>query len=339
MNEKKILGGEFRIETDALASEIKQDISPGYSLGRSCLYAILDAIKPCVEEVLLPDYSCSSVAEVPLRIGLPFKHYHIEPTLLPDTDHLKGLIKSSNEKLAIILISYFGIVDLENVIKDIRSNYPEIIIIVDDVQNFYGFGKQSDFDYCFTSYRKWFAVPDGADILQKAGMPKVQLFDRQGDYVIYKAAGNILKNHVDMIGDSLSLELLEKGENQMDEEYRYGCSDIGRNLFQRIDLNSVAVKRKRNAKILHDGLERLGIRHFYNPERTPLFVPIVIQNRDEIRKALFAENIFAPIHWPVKDTDTQGNNELYNAELSLICDQRYDKEDMERMLSGIKKAV
>ncbi len=48
MQEKKIIGGEFRIEADALNCEIKQNVSPNYSLGRTSLYAILDTLKSSV---------------------------------------------------------------------------------------------------------------------------------------------------------------------------------------------------------------------------------------------------------------------------------------------------
>lgn len=338
--QEKIIGGEFRIDVDALKGEIKHDISPNYSIGRTCLYAVLDTLKSSVwGGVLLPDYICSSVAEVPLRIGLPIEHYHITASLLPDIDELKEKIKRSDKYLAVVLISYFGIVDLDDVIKSIRYEYPEIKIIIDDVQDFYGFGHHVDYDYCFTSYRKWFAVPDGSDVLQKDGILDLKRFDGHSKYALYKVAGNLLKNHVEMVGDSISLELIDKGEDEMDKEYRYACSELGIKLFQRIDTEAVAEKRRNNAKILHDGLNRLDIRHYYNPKKVPLFVPILIHNRDRIRKKLFEENIFVPVHWPVIDIKLQGNNELYKTELSLICDQRYDEEDMERMLSEIKNAM
>ena len=339
MREKKIIGGEYRIETDALQGGIIRNAYPRYSLGRTCLFAILDTLKTKIEGVLLPDYLCGSVAEVPIRIGLQFERYHITSSLLPDVEELKKTIQRSRKNIAIVLISYFGVVDLDNVITIIRSDYPEVMIIVDDVQNFYGFGDHCDYDFCFTSYRKWFAVPDGADILKKPGTPELQYYDRQGGYVLYKTAGNILKNHIEMIGDSISLELIEKGEKQMDEEYRYTCSDIGSKLFQRINTGIAAEKRRKNAMVLHNGLERLGIKHYYDSERIPLFVPIIVHNRDMIRRKLFAEKIFVPIHWPLSDADMQGTNELYQTELSLICDQRYDEEDMERILRGIENAM
>ncbi|XME02214.1 hypothetical protein QYZ88_016295 [Lachnospiraceae bacterium C1.1] len=339
MEDRKIIGGEFCIYADAMKKSIRNNLLPQFSLGRTCLYAILDAVKSKVGGVLLPDYMCSSVVEVPLRLGIPIKHYHINTnSLLPDISGIKGELKKG-ETIAIVLITYFGMIDLDSTIIEINSNFPNTIIIVDDVQNYYGFGNHIDYDYCFTSYRKWFSVPDGADIMQNNKKNMMEVYSQKNEYAIYKASGNLLKNHVDMIGDKISLELIEKGENMMDEEYRFGCSEIGSKLLKRVDTELTAKKRIKNANTLHEGLLKLGIKHLYNADRVPLFIPIMVYNRNKIRKALFSENIFSPIHWPNKDAKIQGSNELYETELSLICDQRYNEEDMERILRGIENAV
>ena len=57
-----------------------------------------------------------------------------------------------------------------------------------------------------------------------------------------------------------------------------------------------------------------------------MFVPIISKNRNNIRKKLIENNIYCPIHWT---SFNNSNNEIYANELSLICDQRYAKEDME----------
>lgn len=339
MEDQRIIGGEYRIESGALRCEIRNKCNADFSIGRTCLYSIIDALKSIVGEVLLPDYMCSSIVEVLIRIDIPIKHYHINTSFNPEIDDIKRVAKDCNERFAILLISYFGMVNLDDTISAIRVEFPEAILIIDDVQNYYGFGKHKDYDYCFTSYRKWFATPDGADVIIKENMPSVHSYPLQADYVMYKVAGNILKNYREMIGDLVSLELIEKGEKMMDEEYRFGCSELSKRLFCRIDTESIAKKRKQNAKYLHNGLKRLGILHLYNPTQVPLFVPIVVKERDVLRKKLFADNIFTPVHWLLEDTNKQGDNELYRTELSLICDQRYDLDDMERVLRGIENAM
>ena len=340
MSSLKIIGGEHIIDPDALNKRINRFEMPQLSLGRTCLYAILTSLQKDISCILLPDYLCYSVAEVPLRINMPITHYHISSDFLPDFEDIRKKANENTGKLGILLISYFGMVDLNRSIQSIRQEYPDMIIIVDDVQNYFGFGKHIDFDYCFTSYRKWFEVPDGADILQKNDDLKLECcYHGDPEYASYKVAGNLLKNNTEMIGDSISLEMLEKGEKMMDESYLYSCSEIGRSLYQRIDTRLAAEKRKSNAEHLHKGLQRLNIEHLFDPSRIPLFIPIIHKNRDQIRKVLFADNVFPPVHWPVMNVAAQGNNELYNVELSLICDQRYDVEDMDRILRGIENAL
>ena len=74
---EKVIGGEFTILTSTLRGPVRNDLSSRYSLGRTCLYAILKAIRDDIDEVILPDYLCYSVSEVPMRLRIPFSHYHI----------------------------------------------------------------------------------------------------------------------------------------------------------------------------------------------------------------------------------------------------------------------
>ena len=341
MSEAKIIGGEFRISSNAMAGDCKNKIEAVYSLGRTCLYAIFEGMNSDVREVLLPDYICYSVAEVLCRLNISFKHYHIMASFVPDLESIKDEIIKSKGQKCLVLVNYFGFVDLDETIIAIRTEFPEVTIIVDDVQNFYGFGCHVDYDYCFSSFRKWFAVPEGAAIINKEGNLQPHLFLKDADYISYKLAGNLLKNHSEITGDFVALELIEKGERMMDQEYLYRCADISNDLLHRIDVDFVKQKRKINAAYLHERLQRLEICHLYDPDVTPLFIPIVVSGkiRNKIRDRLFAERIYTPVHWPVRDQTKQGNNELYQTELSLICDQRYDEEDMERMLRGLEDEI
>ena len=337
MSKSKVIGGEFKIHADILQRGNISNSEPVYSLGRTCFYAILEQIRTKVRGggVLLPDYLCGSVAKVPPQLNIPFKHYHIGSDFLPDMDEIMNILAHNDKQWVVLLIAYFGLVDLNDTIATIHREFPLTTIIVDDVQNYYGFGQHSYYDYCFTSYRKWFAVPDGADVLAKNGTRALPGFTEQPNYVQYKIAGNLLKNHGDIIDETVALELIEKGEAIMDRGYLYRCSDISCELYKKIDFDMVKTKRRTNAKILHEGLEQLNVQHLYDEDKTPLFVPIIVQNRDRLRKRFFSENIFTPVHWPVESEELQGANELYETELSLICDQRYDEADMERILRVI----
>ena len=70
-----------------------------------------------------------------------------------------------------------------------------------------------------------------------------------------------------------------------------------------------------------------------------MFVPIFITDRDNLRKKFFDNNIFVPKHWPKHSDIINGNNMLYEKELSLICDQRYGTEDMYRQIDVLKQFI
>lgn len=336
----RVIGGEYSIGVGSLCSGSSQKRAARYSLGRTCLYTILNALKLSGADinggVLLPDYICSSVAGVPGELGMEVKHYHINAFYEPDYSSIKGQLKSSR---VILLVTYFGMVDVDGTIRKIRSEFPGAVIIVDDVMNCYGFGGHADYDYCFTSYRKWFPVPDGAEIMQKDGTLHLEEFKGEAAYVAYKIAGNLLKNYRGVVGDQACLGLLEAGEAMMDEGYLFHGSSASAQLLSLVDYEAAKDRRMRNAKALHNGLVKMGVKHLYKEGRAPLFVPIAVRGRDGLRKAFFENGIFTPVHWPLKDRALQGSNDLYGNELSLICDQRYDEGDMDEILGVLRNGI
>lgn len=223
---------------------------------------------------------------------------------------------------------------LEDSIRRIKQARPNLVIIEDDVQAFFEY-KNSEADYSFTSLRKWFPCPDGAFISTKRTLNMETMVENKWSQ--YKFAGNILKKYNNVIDDSICLELLQKGEELLDVEYRSACSDISQVIFAHVDIETIAKKRMNNAAYLHSKLEKLGIRHAYRESAVPLFVPIFIENRTALRRRFFENNIFTPIHWPKVSTEINGDNELYMLELSLICDQRYDLEDMEGQIRILRQ--
>ncbi|MBP3366678.1 MAG: hypothetical protein J6K96_06740 [Treponema sp.] len=268
--------------------------------------------------------------------GIDYSFYHINDCLLPDETDLFSKIK---KPVIVLLISYFGIVSMKRIAEQIKKASPDSIVIVDDVQNYYGIEYKDFADYRFTSYRKWFAVPDGAEVYSRNGEIKPNI--RKNSFAQYKFAGNILKNYSNWVDDKICLDLLDKGEAILDSEYDVACSEISRSLINNIPFDEIKRKRKENAAYLHRRLTELGIRHLYNKNSVPLFMPVFLQNRAEVRRAMFANSIFTPVHWPYESEKLNGfiKNRLYDTELSLICDQRYSEDDMEKQISIIREFI
>ena len=337
-----VIGGEFKISLPGIETTEAEN-GKFFASGRGALAAILRKIISQINTihkwggVILPDYLCSSITQVCIDEKIPYQFYHIKENLVPDE---KDLFSKLEESSVVLLISYFGMIDIKDVSEKIKKQNPNEIIIVDDVQNYYSqYSESTLWDYRFNSYRKWFAVPDGAKVFCKSG--DIDFPKEKNTFAQYKFSGNMLKNFSDWVEDKLCLDLLEKGEELLNKDYNCECSKISNSLIPQIPFEKIKERRLENAVFLHTELEKLGIKHIYNSKCVPLFIPIFLNNRSEIRKEMFKNNIFTPVHWPYETDKLNGNikNQLYETELSLICDQRYSLEDMKRQIEVLRRCL
>ncbi len=342
----KIIGGEYTIDRNAALSNADHEMAY-FSCGRTALLSVLEREFPDKRgRVLIPDHICGSVPLTVSKHGMECLFYHIG-------EDFRTLKESLFERLpdaeAVVLVNYFGMIPFEEInglVEEIRKAKGDSVIIVDDVQNYYGLKEEHGCDYAFTSFRKWFPVPDGADLFRLVdnryerlfpNIPKtcgVSLFSK------YKFAGNLLKNYRDIVGDEICLDLIEKGEQLISKDPGYTALDWTADVFSKLDLDAIAKKRQENASILHEGLDNIGITHIFSPGAVPLFVPVIIKSgRDKLRSRLFDNQVFCPVHWNEewkKEFKGVDHNSLSDHELSLICDQRYGREEMILQLEILK---
>lgn len=332
-----MIGGEFPIAvTDVLNAEGRHSVTPDvykYSSGRAALYQILNYLKQDmgITRVLLPDYLCSSVLVPVKALGLEFAFYEIDENLELVQEKLSKLY---GDKTVIILINYYGLKNLDKQIKAIRIIDESAIIIEDDVQAYYEFLKPlGDVDFKFTSLRKTFAIPDGGLVKTKHKMPVV---DKPNTFGQYKAAAALLKSMREgNFNDKIYLEMFEKGESLIDEEIECGMSRIAEKLYYFINDEHVKVRRLNNAHYLLEELRKIGVEPILPIQDgyVPLFIPILLENRDAVRKAMFQKDIFCPVHWPLEGMNLRRGKIMAEKELSLIIDQRYGRKEMDEIIA------
>lgn len=99
--------------------------------GRALLYKLLSvekALHPERNEVLIPGYTCYSVAASVARAGLSIRPYDLDPKALsPDLSSLK--LSASNRTLAIVVQHLFGIPTGLNEIQPIAKEVGAILIV------------------------------------------------------------------------------------------------------------------------------------------------------------------------------------------------------------------
>ena len=118
-----------------------------------------------------------------------------------------------------------------------------------------------------------------------------------------------------------------------------GMSPIAKRLYSYVDEERAKVRRLNNANYIIEHLAKLGIKPIlpFTEGHVPLFMPIVLKNRDAVRKAMFKKEIFCPIHWPLEGEELQRGRIMAETELSLIIDQRYGVKDMDEIINVLKE--
>lgn len=330
----KRIGGEFEINPNYLNFAVFEKYFL-YSNGRSAFLAILLELNINNMLIYLPEYICESLINICLKNNISIKFYSIN-------NSLQVLESYQFEDYSVVLIiNYFGMIDNNLLIQKIKTN-STLTVIEDNVHSFWNVDK-SIADYSFTSLRKTFAVPEGGLVYKSGRKLDVEIDHPINSFYESKLLGSILKYVKSE--DFLYLNLFEKGEEKLDSSFTVEkSSNISSLLFSCIDLSDVAERRKENYKFLYEEGRAIGLNFIfnYNENDIPLFAPILVERREEIRKKMFKKNIFLPYHWPkskiLKSTNSFANT-LYKNELSLIIDQRYSINEMQSIINILKEYV
>lgn len=335
----RVIGGEFE-----LASVPEKAMLTGkyykYASGRAALYQILMSIKLTTFKVWLPDWLCESMIDAVRKTGIAYSFYHLGKNLRMDVGQFVEENKPISENDVIVLVNYFGLVDVEQTIQQLRDKKVYSVIIEDDVQALFSFmdDKPHAADYRFTSLRKSIAAPDGGLVWTKHPMP---LVSKENTFAPVKLRGALIKSSSkEGDSDEAYLKCFEEGEDLIEENYESVMSPESQSIYSGTNLDEVAQCRRRNAQYLVDELQTIGIEPLLplNNDCVPLFVPIAINDRDDLRRTLRQHAIFCPVHWPLRDDMKQLETGAFMAkhELSLVIDQRYTLEDMQCMMDIIK---
>ena len=197
-------------------------------------------------------------------------------------------------------------------------------------------------DYSFASIRKWMGVIGGAVV---NGVKDCQL--KPCSYLECKEqAMRMKKSFIEgdtSIDKQAFLNLYGEFGHHLAEDYRnYEMDDLSYALYKSEDLSAMRRKRRENAQYLHEHLKGVRFIGELTEGAVPLFVPVFFESReqrDSVRRKLIEQRIYCPIHWPKPTQIPEGMraNEIYDTELSVICDQRYGLAEMERIVTQIAR--
>ena len=345
--DKKIneIGSEFDFNRDFYTEKSNGRFENGlltYS-GRIAIRAAVSDIleQHSIDRAWLPSYCCDSMVAPFRDLGIKVCFYSVE--LDPcNGKTVRGEFEASKNDV-VLTMGYFGFDDEGNTELVKKCRYNGISVIEDRTHTLFC---KDDFiaDYRVASLRKWFPIASGGFAEKREASLCRPLDTCNGEIVdlrisAMKEKSAYLAGNTDADAKKVFMDKF-KSVNESFSEIRGDVSiDVwSENVLMHTDLDAVSERRRQNARILLDGL--VGIEKitpiFQTLEDTctPLFVPILTDRRAELQKYLAENLVFCPAHWPRHSENA--NSELYIRELSLVCDQRYGKEEMERIVALIK---
>ena len=206
-------------------------------------------------------------------------------------------------------------------------------------------------DYTFASIRKWMGVSCGAYLAKTSGeltlptLSNCPYLDEKIEAMKMKAAYMEGDTSVDK---QRFLSLYSNFGHHLAEDYRdYKMDEQSQKLWFYADRRAIRKERNANAVYLQrclEGVEQMETMFAMTSSDCALFVPVLfktMQKRDEVRKHLISNAIYCPVHWskPCIVGSSLKVNDIYDRELSLLCDQRYNFVDMQHIVEAIKEII
>lgn len=331
-----MIGGEFEINLSLQREFVPQPGVYYYASGRTALYQILCSLIPLHKKIWLPDWLCHTMVDAVEKAGFEYCFYELDADFKPSIEALDTSGFKDGE--AVLMINYFGLQNLTGISKSIKDAYPNAVVIEDDVQAYWAFAEKENpyADYRFTSLRKALPVPDGGLVKTNRPMPKAV-----GDntFAPLKIKAGTMKFHRGErgINDDDYLKLFKEGDKLIPENYESVMSPDSQRLFAGTNLEMAKQQRQANAAQMVKGLDEIGIKPMIpvSPDSVPLFVPIYLENRDDVRRRMFQHEVFCPVHWPLDGMSVKRGADMAKHELSLIVDQRYRECEMRKIINYI----
>lgn len=336
MSKNKEIGSEFWLEQNP--SSLSADRDGVYVLsGRTAIDIIIQDIMSYkqIKSVYLPAYCCDSMIFPFTNKGIEVKLYDVS-----FDGELQYHIDNNVNCDIFYVTNYFGYDNTINnsVIEHFKKNGS--IIIYDKTHSFFMSNDDVMCDYSFAGIRKWIGVIGGAVVL---GVKESKL----NEYPYLKCKEQAMREkkayidgNTNIFKESFLQKYNEFGHHLTDDYSNYEMDDLSYAIYKNTDLSSIRKIRINNSQYLHDNLD-IEFLCKMTDNACPLFVPVIFktkEKRDFVRKALINNQIYCPIHWPKSKLilPKMKVNKIFDTELSLICDQRYDIEDMHKIVNIIK---
>lgn len=345
----KEIGSEFYLNPLFLEEKIVKSWSKYFpkkkqiflSSGRDSLVYAIRAYK--IKKMLIPSYIEEDIIKQILKEGIIVKFYNINKNLNIDLEDVEKKVKNFD---SILIIHYFGFPhDVKKIQQICKEN--NLIMVEDCVQSMLSsydnkplgsFGEIS-----FNSLRKFIGIPDGSilTITKKTKIIESTLHKKFVEKRINALIGKYLYLNKEKSHSHFYFKQAFIGSEKIMEKYEKPApiSTESLKILQRIDFSEMIKIRRQNFIYLLSELESLALYKKLPTNVCPLGFPIIVKDRNKIKKKLIENKIYPPIHWPLSSKISKSFRDSWKISshiLTIPIDQRYNIEDMERIIEVLR---
>ena len=303
--------------------------------GRTAIETVLSHL-PNVKIAYLPSYCCDSMVDPFRKAGIKTEFYPVYYD-----NGLQIDLRIPDHVDVVLWCNYFGFCSEMPDFSDFISRDG---VIIEDITHSLLSRKQfhPQSHYLVASLRKWEPILCGGYCASVNDHLRFLPYRKPNEgFLERKKTAMSLKSEYlecpDQQKKTQYLAMFRECNVWLAENYSGLTIDpISEDYLRTVDIAKQQQKRKNNATVLYDLLDQDLFLFKKEQMDCPLFVPIILKDRDRARKALIEREIYCPIHWP-KPEGCSSN--LYDLELSLVCDQRYDEKDMERIAEALREVL
>jgi len=301
---------------------------------RSGINILSTLLRP--SKVWMPSFLCDVMVTAVQNIDVEF--YDVDSHLHVSRDWLNTV--QSGE--LVVFIDYFGFPFDPSLAKQIKERGGWVLEDASQALLSSHVGKNSDF--VLFSPRKFLGVPDGGILRNNTSIDfsEVQLTSAPAEWWLSAFGATILRREYDLYGGKRHWFNIFQETDKNGPLGPYAMSELSRILLENsFDYSSISQKRRDNYQLLNSYLSEIALFPELAHDVVPLGYPICLTNRDYIKRILFENNVYPPVHWPIfgiVPKEFEESHKLSNTILTLVCDQRYTLSDMEKTANIILRA-
>ncbi len=346
LEERRNLEETFPLRAELLLGEDNRLVFSGRTAS-DCVISDI-ASSGTIRSVYMPSYCCYSMVQPFIDNQVRVDFYGVNHSGAIEYD-----IDPGHDCDVFFAMTYFGYrhAGMQEWVDHFKGKNS---IVIEDVTHslFQEINHCKRVDYLVVSLRKWFPIISGGLACKMVGTFKpMTLADPPGEWMEAKKDAMLMKWQYLTGGEAQLKERYMKAFHHFNatlkSNYRgYGMDPWSVGMLHLMEWDDVKRKRIMNSHCIYEKIRNVqGIELPFELKAgdCPLFVPVLLEEgkRDRLSGHLIENSVYCPNHWAHSRNDpySQGESNIYDRELSLVCDQRYALEDVASYLDLVVKEL